>query len=589
MSEHEISDDEGDDAEFDDVDELDEGDDSEFDDDREPFVEPEPDGSPEAALRRLRRTRQLHRLGNIEWFEAAYRVYILGIFGGGSILWLSSGLQDATVGASTAADVSTHAPAILGLFAAFAVLAGLRGGSQGGPIALEAADVVHVMLSPVDRRAALLRPAVQRIRGAVFAGAVAGAIAGQFAGRRLPGSLLAWAGGGVLFGATVGLLWAGSALLAHAVRLPRWAATAGGLTLLVWQAVAAARTLPGPGNSVGDLALWGWRQHPTDLITTVVALVAVAVGLVQLRRISLEALARRAALVAQLRFAVTMQDLRTVILLRRQLNQEHPRRRPWIRLGAPQRTGFRVLMWRRGMHGILRFPLTRIVRILALAAGIGVLQAATVRGTTPAVLGSALLGFVLGLELMEPLAQEVDQPDHTDSFPVPRGELMYRHLIAPMMLLVPLAVVAAAAAVLTLGADTRAIAPAAILALPTLMGGVCGGVVSIVRDAPDPLSSVNQQTFVPPEMAGVSTTVRLLWPFVISTLGTCTVLLPRQALRNGDSLAGAATRGAMGSLLITGLVCYWVKVRDEVRKKIRSFMEEGRAQTAAQRQQRSSA
>ena len=550
---------------------------------------PEPDESAETALRRLRRTRQLHRLGNIEWFEAAYRVYILAIFGGGGILWLSSGVQDATVSAATAADVSAHAPAILGLFATFAVLAGLRGGAQGGPIALEGADVVHVMLSPVDRRSALLRPAVQRVRGAVFSGAVAGAIAGQFAGRRLPGSLLAWAGGGVLFGGSIGLLWAGSALLAHTLRLPRWAATATGVVLFVWQSVAAARELPGPGNSVGDLGLWGWRQHPTDLITTAVALVAVIVGLVQLRRISLEALARRAALVAQLRFAVTMQDLRTVILLRRQLNQEHPRRRPWVRLGAPQRTGFRVLMWRRGMHGILRFPLTRIVRIVALAAGIGVLQAATVRGTTPALLGSALLGFVLGLELMEPLAQEVDQPDYTDSFPVPRGELMYRHLIAPMTLLLPLAVVAGAAAVLTLGADSRAIVPAAILALPTLLGSICGGIVSIVRDAPDPLSSVNQQTFIPPEMAGISTTVRLLWPFVVSTLGTCTVLLPRQALRNGDSLAGAATRGAIGSLLITALVCYWVKVRDEVRKKIRSFMEEGRAQTSAQRQQRSSA
>ncbi len=544
--------------------------------------------TPAAALRHLRRTRQLHRLGNIEWFEAMYRVYLLGIFGGGGVLWISSSVKDGTVSAATAADVAAHAPAILGVVAVFAVLAGLRGGAQGGPIALEAADVVHVMLSPVDRRRALMRPAIQRVRGVVFTGAVAGAVAGQLGGRRMPGSLLAWAGGGALFGATVALLWGGSALLAHTRRLPRWAATAAGLTLFVWQCVAVARELPGPGNSVGDLGMWGWRQHPTDLITLVVAIAAVTVGMVQLRRISLEALSRRAALVAQLRFAVTMQDLRTVILLRRQLNQEHSRRRPWLRLGAPRRTGFRVVMWRRGMHGMLRFPLTRLVRIVGLAAGIGVLQAATVRGTTPALLGSALLGFVLGLELMEPLAQEVDQPDYTDSFPVPRSELMYRHLLAPLSMLVPLAVVAAAAAVLTLGADARAVAPAAILALPTLLAAISGGIISIVRDAPDPLSSANQQAFIPPEMAGFTTTLRLLWPFVVSTLGTCTVLLPRQALRTGQSLAGAATRGAIGALLLGCLVCYWVKVRDPLRERIKSFMEEGRAQTAAQRQQRSS-
>ena len=51
------------------------------------------------------------------------------------------------------------------------------------------------------------------------------------------------------------------------------------------------------------------------------------VGVCMLQQTSLDALARRSSLVAQLRFAVTMQDLRTVILLRRQLNQEQTRGR----------------------------------------------------------------------------------------------------------------------------------------------------------------------------------------------------------------------------------------------------------------------
>ena len=46
---------------------------------------------------------------------------------------------------------------------------------------------------------------------------------------------------------------------------------------------------------------------------------------------SLEAAERRTELVGQLRFAVTLQDLRTVLVLRRQLAQERPRSRPWIR------------------------------------------------------------------------------------------------------------------------------------------------------------------------------------------------------------------------------------------------------------------
>jgi len=386
-----------------------------------------------------------------------------------------------------------------------------------------------------------------------------------------------------LFGATAALVWGGSALLAHTLRLPRWIATASGVGIFAWQAIAVATDVPGPADRFGDLGLWGWRQHSADLIAAGLALAAVIAGLILLRRISLEALSRRAALVAQLRFAVTMQDLRTVILLRRQLNQETARRRPWLRLRPAKGTGLTSTLWCRGWHGLLRFPAPRLVRLAALAAAIGVLQAATIRGTTPAMLGSALLGFILGLEVMEPLSQEVDHPDYNDSYPVDRGELMARHLAAPLVALVPLSVVAGVAAILTLGGNSEAIAPAAILALPTLLGGVSGGIISIVRDARDTSSSSSQQTFIPPEMAGFTTLIRLLWPLLVSTVGTSTVLLARAALTLGDSVVAASVRGAIGSLLVISATCYWVKVRDRLREKIRAFMDEGRAQTASQK------
>lgn len=550
------------------------------------------------ALRAMRRTRQLHRLGNIEWFEAAYRAYLVGIFGGGSVLWISSSIHDTTISVASAADVAEHAPSILGLLAAVALLAGLRGGAQGGPVALEAADVMHVMLAPVDRRRALLRPALQRVRGAIFTGAIAGAIAGQLAGRRLPGTSLAWAGGGALFGASVAMLWAGAALLAHTLlarstRVPRWAATAIGLAVFAWQSAAVyvsldnnSVSLAGPLDAFGSLALWGWRQHPTDLIATAAGLVMVIAGFSLLSRISLEALARRSALVAQLRFAVTMQDLRTVILLRRQLNQEHTRRHPWRRLQPSTKPSTLTrAVRRRGWHGLLRFPATRLARMAALAIAFGVLQAAVVRGTTPAVLASALVAFVIGLEVMEPLSQEVDQADRTDSFPIERGELLARHLLAPTIALLPFAVIAAAAAVITLG-SVDAIAPAAILALPNLLAGAAGGVVSIVRDAPDPFSADKQQSFVPPEMAGFGATVRLLWPIAVSGFGCSMVFILRVAVDNDDSgglLIGAAIRAAVGSLLLAVVVGYWVKVRDRIRRKFKAFMAEGRMQALGAR------
>ncbi|MFM2079015.1 MAG: hypothetical protein RJA49_2905 [Actinomycetota bacterium] len=549
-----------------------------------PAAPPAPKSVGLGALRDLRRTRQLHRLGNLDWFDAAYRVYLFGGFGGGMVLWISSSVKDEPVAESVANDVLHHGPAVLGLIVALAFMAGIRGGAQGGPIALEAADVAHVMLAPVDRLRALLRPAYQRLRSALFTGAMAGGIVGQLAGRRLPGNLIPWFFAGALFGANAAGLWVGVALLAHTLRLPRWLATAIGLAGVAWQSAAIAWDVPGPFNLDGSLALWGWRVHTIDLIAVACTVTAIIVGFVLLRRISLDALARRSALVAQLRFAVTMQDLRTVILLRRQLNQEVPRHRPYVRLrrGAGG-LGLTGTAWRRGWHGLLRFPLPRFIRMAALAAGMGVLQAMVVRGTTPAFLGTAILGFVLGLEAMEPLSQEVDQADRADALPVDRGELMARHLLAPATLLVPFGFVAAIAAWLTLGANSDALVPSLILGVPTLLGAACGGVVSIVRDMPDPTSGATQQAFMPPEMVGFTTAIRLAWPIVVSALTTCTVLLPRAAFRLGTDTVAASVRGAVGVLLVVMLVYQWVRVRDRLRRKIRAFMDEGRNYQSQQR------
>jgi hypothetical protein len=525
----------------------------------------------------LRRRRKRHRLGDIEWFDAAYRVYLVALFGGGTVLWISSSISDADPSSQSIADIARDGPALIGMITALAFLAALRSGAQGGPLALEAPDVAYVMLSPVDRMRALLRPVTQRTRSAASLAAALGAIAGQLAGRRLPGTPVAWAASGALFGITTALLWAGTALVAHAVRLPLWIATSVGLAGVAWQSAALAWHVPGPANAAGSLAMWGWRQHPIDLAVLLVALVVIFVGVGMLQQTSLDALARRSSLVAQLRFAVTMQDLRTVILLRRQLNQEQTRGSPWVKVPG----------WithpipRRGIASVARFPLPRLVRMTAVAAMAGVFQAMVLRGTTPALVGTALMLFVLGLEVMEPLSQEVDQPDRTDSLPIERGELLARHLLAPAIVLVPFAAVAAASAVAVLG-TSRAIAPAAILALPTVLAGAAGGVVSIVRDAPDP-GSTTTQAFVPPEMAGMSSAIRLGLPILVSGLAAATVLLVRRAEELGTSATGAALRGAIGALLLAFLIAYWVRRRDQWKRKFRQFMSDGRSYTKQQR------
>jgi hypothetical protein len=541
-----------------------------------------------AALRALRAKRKLNRLGEVEWFDAAYKVYVAALFGGIALLWLSDLVGDQPLTAAQADDVLRVGPSLLGVIVVMAIAFGLRSGSQGGPLALEAADVAYVMLAPVDRRRALMRPAVQRLRGAAFAGAVFGGSFGQLAGRRLPGTAIAWFASGALFGILVGLAWVGTALVAHTTRLPLTTATAIGLVLIGWQVAAVATDLPGPADLWGDIALWGWRQHPVDLLAVAVAVAIVAIGLLGVGRTSLEALDRRASLVAQLRFAVTMQDLRTVILLRRQLSHEHTRARPWLRL--PSRGGGDPVR-RRGWHSLLRLPVGRLVRMVALAAAIGACQVAVLRGTTPLVAVSALLSFVLGLEVLEPLSQEVDQPDRTDSFPIERGDLMVRHLVAPAVVLLPFALIglAVATAILANLHDGPGLGGSlgvgALVALATAYGGAAGSTVSVVRDAPDPMSTNNQEMFLPPEMAGITTSLRMLIPLVVSGIGALSVLLVRAALRGPDPSAvlGTAIRTAVGVVLLCAAVVMWVRKRDAFRRWWRGFVAEGRAQSNQQR------
>ena len=57
-------------------------------------------------LHDLRRRRKRHRLGDIEWFDAAYRVYLVALFGGGTVLWISSSIGDDTVSDSSASPTS---------------------------------------------------------------------------------------------------------------------------------------------------------------------------------------------------------------------------------------------------------------------------------------------------------------------------------------------------------------------------------------------------------------------------------------------------------------------------------------------------
>jgi hypothetical protein len=551
------------------------------------------------ALRDLRRARQSRRLGDAEWFDVAYRVYLFALVGLTGVVLASDAIDGVVGDGIKTSDLLARGPSIVGLIVVLAFGLGLRSGADGGPVAIEVADIRHVLLSPINRRRALLRPVGQRIRSVTFSFAMATAVLGQFVAREVEGSRAAWAAAGALFGAVTGAVFVTSAVIAHVIRLPRWAATAIAAVGLAWQGAAAWINWNGPSSSPlrfgpadldGSLAFWGIRQQGIDVVAIVIALGAIALSLALCGGLRIEPLARRGSLVTQLRFAATVQDLRTVVMLRRQLRAETLRSTPWggsPRTPISERRGshgsVRSLIWRRGFRSLRRLPASRLARIASLAIVGGVCASFASSSSLLFLLGTLAALFLLGMEAIEPLSQEIDRPDITDGLPIERGQLFAHHLVAPAALLAVAAVLGAAAASIL---EPSHAAAAFAIALPATLAGAIGPVVGAVLDAPTPIAVADtnimgtprdtEQSFVPPEFAGFSNAFSTFLPIVLTSLG----LLPIVAMRF-DPSAGTALRATIGVALVLGLLVRWVQRRDRWGVAIRSFFEAGRAERQA--------
>ena len=171
-----------------------------------------------------------------------------------------------------------------------------------------------------------------------------------------------------------------------------------------------------------------------------------AVGLAGIADVSLETAERRTALVGQLRFAVTLQDLRTVLVLRRQLAADLPRSRPWIRAlrGAGPGSVPDVAAGLARRAALAGAP--RSLRLLALAVIAGMSLRGVWNGTTPLLVPAGLALWVAALDAIEPLAQETDHPGRRDGYPLAEGELMVRHLAVPAVVMLVVTGIAAAVA-----------------------------------------------------------------------------------------------------------------------------------------------
>jgi hypothetical protein len=519
----------------------------------------EPDADLEQALVDWRQFRRKKRIADVHWIDVFYRAYVTAILGLVAVVVISGAIGDDAVDRAGVRDVLDHGPAWLGGIAAVAIAMGLRSGSRGGPLALERAEVRHVLLAPVDRTSALRGPAIRQLRFLAFVGAVVGGVAGQLASHRLPEAAITWIAVGALAGLATVALAVGTAYVTGGLHVPRWLASLLGFGLVAAAVLDGAGAIGfSPTEPFGRLLLWPLDFDPVGLVFVVLALVLIVVGMSMVGAASLEAAERRSTLVGQLRFAATLQDLRTVVVLRRQLALELPRRRPWLRLRV-KGTG-RLPYFVRGLRSLLRWPAARVARLGLLA----VVAAAALRGawagTTPLVVVAGLAMFLGGLDAVEPLAQEVDHPSRRDASPFDAAHIHVRHIPVGILVLTLTAALAAGLAALP-GPGQVPGDIAAIVAVPLALGGLGGALINLLGG---PAGFSEAWMLAPPEAQGMRLAFRTAWPLVVAVAGAAPIVAARVAVDDGNPGASAAAAAASGVLGVFLFVCAWVRVRDAI-------------------------
>jgi hypothetical protein len=520
--------------------------------------------NPALALRDLRRARNQRHRDDFDWVETLYRVYVT-VLSAAAVIWLSaSKVSDDAAAGRGLGDIRDHGAAVLGLAVAFLVALGLRSGSRGGPLSLEAADVRVVLLAPIRRQVALRAPALRQVRSAAFGGLCVGTIVGNLAGQRLPGEFAGWVVTGAGFGLLAGLLSAGAALVACGLRVRRPVASALGLGILGWSVAdvtAGGTTSPftlvgriGLAPLPGDVA--GGSATVAIAVGVVLTVAVLAVAAARLGHMSLEAAEHRGRMAAQLRFALSLQDLRAVILLRRRLAAEEPRARPWIRLRARRggllkrwRTGPGAAMRRRGLHSVLRWPATRILRVVGLGIVAGFAAGGAWNGTTPLIMVAGAALFIAALDALEPLAQEWDHPNRRDSFPIMPGRVATSSLLVPTVVLAVVTTIGVALAIPVLGVPAG---PMIIAIIPATALAVAGGTASLVLE---PVSAAELMSRYPvPEAAGPVLVVRLGFAPGLAISGWTALLAGRTALNEKLSPGAAVFQSGIALVALAVLV-----------------------------------
>lgn len=543
------------------------------------------DGIDEESLERsyveVREARRRNRILEVDRFDAFYKAYVTAIFVSLVVYWAVGMIGDAPFTSSALRRLTVEGPGWLGLGAALAVVIGLRSGARGGPLGFELPDVRHLIMAPVDRRRSVRRPALRYLLHIAFLAMCGGAVAGLILSQRTPEHFLLWVASGAVTFVLIAVLSASVALWASGLRLRSAWCDLLGLLLLAWAAVDVWQSnVISPFSWVASVAFWPLKWSWNGLAAAVLVALVVAVGLRVSNRASIETTERRSRLVGNLRFAATMQDLRTVMLLQRQLSQETlrlkpPRRRKALPEPAPksdiiQRTTSTrpVLttapMLKRCWQGMRKWSVVRIGRVLLVSSAAGASIVAGWQGTSPMFLVAGVLMWLVALDLVEGLAQENDHPDRAQLSPYPLGKILPGLVLLPYFLVFLLTQVFSLVVMRFANPDmVRMLWPVSVVVTLCSVGGAA---MVVIRRSP------GASTFVEtPEMASLKVLWRAGAPPAVSIMGMAPLMAASRSWNTNPDLNLMMTNMNFAFILAMGFAFFsfaYVRYADEFRKSM---------------------
>jgi hypothetical protein len=392
---------------------------------------------------------------------------------------------------------------------------------------------------------------VRQVALAAALGAVVGAVtwmtmAGQVASSRA--SPVPWIAAGVV----TGTLAVGVALLGAGVRLStRGAAFVRALIVGWWALDAWRRTTTSPMSVLGHLAFG--PTSPVAIVSVAAGALGVAgLGVLRIGSLSIEKAWRRSGAADQLRVAVGLNDLRTALLIVRRRSDDSPRLRPWRAVAG--RWTARQPVVARSVRALVRWPLRRIVRFVALAGAAG----AVVVGSPDRPVLGGVAALLVYMGALDALAQELDHPDLRRGFPISDAALATRHLVVPLGLMTGFAIVASLAAGIV-GGGWPAVGVGLASSPSIAIAAVAGAALTAVRTA-RPFTRVTD-IGLPPEVVVPRIVLRVVAP----VLPLAATIIP---MASAGPTARAVWAGVPGGLVSVGVLAVVLGGRAWIERKV---------------------